>query len=408
MLQEDWEIDDPITVAYLEELSKRANSVPNMVHRANTNVCVAIGDSITAIGELPAIGDMYLSQICMQSNQRVKFGGTFALGGTHLQVLRDTYLPMVLAMDPLPGACIIFACTNDVANTGSTWSLPGRAAMLKEMVASLTDKGVLPILVAIPPHSDNAAWQPRVQAWNTWIRRYASTHGFPLLDAYTATAGVDGNYKASYSTDGIHPTPMAHKAIADRAIKDGIAEVFPAQPSVQTRRSTADLTTLFNNGTINLGLFTTGSGGIGTGLNLIPGGDSVQTLVDPTEDDDLLGKWQELSRTTGDDGDVFLFNVLSGWTAGDTLAFSARIQTEGIIASNTPWSVCLQISDGEAGLSGWHSDLDGLLYVEVPLPDDNDMVWFKIDMGPVGGTGTAKVRAGEVTIVNLTTGGLLV
>lgn len=397
-----------------DALSARAKlgSTSVGVHRASTNVCVALGDSITAIGALPVIGDMYMSQICMKTKQKVQFGGTFALGGTHLQVLRDTYLPQVLAMSPLPGACIIFGGTNDTANTGGTWSLSGRAAILKDIVAGLVNNGILPILVAIPPHTDNTSFNPRVIAWNTWLRRYGSRNGYPLIDAYTACADATGNYISGYSDDGLHPTKKGHSAIADRAIADGIADAFPPQGRILTRRSTADTTNLFNDGSVNLGMFTvdTNADGIANGLSLIPGGPSTQSLVTPAGGDDLLGKWQQIARTTGNTGDMFMFcSIGSGWSAGDVIAFSARIQTEAMLTSNTAWSVALQTDLGEAGCSGWNSDLaDGLLYVEVTLPVANSLVWFKMAVAAVGGTGSPKLRAGEVSVVNLTTGGLLV
>jgi hypothetical protein len=60
------------------------------------------------------------------------------------------------------------------------------------------------------------------------------------------------------------------------------------------------------------------------------------------------------------------------------------------------------------GLYGWSVDVDGLVYVEAPIPVGATNVSYDMRLQDVTNAGTANLRIGELTIVNLTTGGLLV
>lgn len=396
------------------------------LRRPARNTVTIIGDSIAEWGSqgyqfAPLMGDQYMNHISVETFGRVRFAGQYAVkGGTTLTTIRATLLPMVLATSPLPGACIISGGTNDAGNVDTTFSLPYSAGALKGMVAALDRAGIMPILVTIPPREDG--FSVNATAWNTWIKRFAGVNGWPLIDIEGAVTQADGTFIPAYKFNTIHPNTVGHRAVALKAISDGIADIFPPNGGYLTSRSTADLSTMFNNGTLNEGMFTvdTNADGVANGLALT--GTATASVVAPTAADDLMGNWQQLQRTTGNTGIAFLNrSVSSGWSVGDVLALSARIQTDNINTTQTPFYVNLQISIPGGyltpvgsvttlyhGLLQWTSDVDGLAYVEAPVPAGASTVTFQIQMNAVANAGTPRVRVGEATLRNLTTGGLLV
>jgi lysophospholipase L1-like esterase len=166
------------------------------------------------------------------SLQRIQYQGVYAQSGYTLTQIRDTYLPYVLALSPKPGACFVMGGTNDCANVGATFSLSYSAGVLQQIVSQLLNAGIAPILTTAPPaHGGGVTtFLANTQKWNTWVKRYAATNGFPLMDVYGAVAGPNGFYKSGFDNggDGIHPSPIARRAIADQSLADGIADLFPS------------------------------------------------------------------------------------------------------------------------------------------------------------------------------------
>lgn len=376
----------------------------------------------------PLLGDMYMNHICVETFQRVRYAGVYATGGYNLGQIQSTLLPYVLALNPLPGACFILGGTNDVANSGQpagVFSLSFTAGLLRSIVSPLLNAGIVPILVTIPSRTDSTTFNTNAVKFNQWLRRYASTNGFPLVDMYTAVTATNGVWKSGYNFDSIHPNELAHKATAQQAISDGLTDIFPPAGSVLTSRSTVDLSTMLNDGTINQGLFTvdTNADGVADGLTKT-GSTSVASVVAPTTADNINGNWQQLTRTTGGTGSATLQKQFTtGWSVGDVIAFSARVQTANIGTTQTKFYVRLfnaipggyttlsgsNITQGFQGIQAWLSDVDdGLVYVEAPVPAGATTLYFQMQLDAVTNAGTPTLRVGEVTVVNLTTGGLLV
>ena len=393
------------------------------------NTCIAMGASMSAWGgpndfPFPGIDDSFLGHICLETFQRVKFAGVYAIAGYTQAQVRSMILPIVLTLNPAPGAC--FYVDPPVNDIGYGVSFATMKTTLKSVVASLLGNGIVPILGTIPPQysTDDSALRA-VQQWNTWIRRYAAQNRFPLLDMWTAVAGADGYFLSGYdSGDHVHPNSAGHRAIAQQAIADGIADIFPENGSVFTSRWTGDLSNLFNNGTLNLGMFTTNSGGTGTGLTSVGSSTTTCSIDAPTASDKLLGNWQQLSRTTGNTGFIELVATLSGWSVGDVLAVSGRVQTSGITTTGTTWAVGVDIAipggytfpspSGDTvtnvlvGCRSFISDIDdGLFYTEVMIPTGTTAASVSMYLSTPTNAGTCTLRVGELTIVNLTTGSLL-
>lgn len=441
-LREDWNDGDIIHGSDIDAIDEAVNADTDAVtlleseafrHPAR-NTIAALGDSITFSDEVtgyqPTIGSNHLNQLQVMTHQRIRFGGAdFAISGSNLSNALTVQLPQVLAMNPLPGACVIASATNDL------WIVaapnPNFTAMkttLRSIVTALLEAGVAPILWCVPPNTNAsgsitpANYQANIHQWNTWIRRYASLNGFPVIDAHTALAAINGTYISGLGAgDLIHPNTPGERAIAQQALADGLADIFPPNTLVHTARQTNDLSNLFNDGTTNLGLFTVDSNADGVANGLTASGTAAYAVVAPATSDNLSGNWQQATATTGQTA-VLQASFTTGWSVGDIIAFSARFQTEGVEASlaqyllavttDTPGGYTPPGGTSQTtlynGMDGWNSDMeDGELYVEFPVLSQMTnmylLVWIQLVT-----SGTMKLRIGEVTIRNLTTGGLLV
>lgn len=391
------------------------------LRRPANNTCVAIGASITQWGDVyhypPTLSGMYLHQLSIESMQRIRDGGDYATGGYTFAQIQSTHLPQVLALNPAPGACIIGECTNDIAGAVPFATTVG---ILKAMVASFLGAGIVPILTTLAP-DDAHATKAAVAKWNTWIRRYAALNGLPLLDSAIPLTGANGAYAdASYTGDNLHPTDLGHRLIAQQGLGDGLADLFPPNSQFLTSRSTIDLTNLFGSGSLNWGLFTTNASGVGTGLTNVGSGGTA-SIVAPDPSDNLMGNWQRISTSSGQAGRALL-TFLSGWSVGDRLALSARVRARGFNGANSYYDVQTQMARSSGtwsqggssvstlvqGLNVGTADVDGLMYVEFDIYAATTSLRLQIDVGIVSGTGTPVLDVGELTVTNLTTGGLLV
>lgn len=411
--------------------------------QSTSNTFVVIGDSINTSPDvyhlsggnadyLPYVGESYYNQLAVDSSQRMQFGGVWAQDGATLGVTLSKLLPNVLALSQTPGACIVMAGANDV-DQGVPISTS--VANLESITTQLLAKGIVPILVVVPPDQYTAGKNAATEAWNAWVRQYAAAECLPLLDAYTPVADSAGNWLPGYTSDYINPNMWGSAAIADQALADGLANLFPQNKTVFTSTTSTDATNLFGSGTgLNYGVFTTSSNGLGTGLTQY--GSGTASIVTPTESDDLSGNWQQLSRTDGQTGTTTLASgLLTGWHVGDVISFSARVQTTDL---NTDWSAtdtvptdinalnCYLRQDIPTGyvtavgtktsmyqgLFNWiGGDVDGLFQVEFTILPGTTALQLGFGIGLYSGSaisGNPVARFGEVTVTDVTTGQQLV
>ncbi len=384
------------------------------------NVAVVIGDSISYTepmggnGYRPRLVDNWFNHLCIETEQRIKNGGIYATPGATLAgTIANTHLPQVLALNPRPGFCFIFGGTNDVTSWSGSGSFAQSKTTLKEMIAALTAVNIKPILVTLPPRS--ALYNPGTIQWNTWLRRYAALSGLPLLDTNRALTSSAGVFRSFHSLgDSVHPSTIGHKAISAQAIDDRLWEHF--QPQVMRGSpGSGDLSNLFGSGTAAYGMFLVDTNSDGVADGLTSSGTATFDL-DPVDAwDETKGQWQQIIRTTGQAGNATLTSApLTGWTVGDTLAFSCRVDTVGFngTAEGAPYYVALRC-DGAAenteiaGINGWTTNTDGLQYVEFAIPPGTTELTFFMEVQAVVGTADPILRVAEVTIHNLTTGGAL-
>jgi lysophospholipase L1-like esterase len=347
------------------------------------NDTVAVGDSITdnwsGFDYQPYMGSSYLPLLTVQTMQRIKYLGIYATGGITAAKMRDLHLPQVLALNPAPGACILFCGTNDTGVVDRLWNLSYMKAVLKEMARSLMNAGIAPILVTIPPHDDFTAYTANSEEWNSYVRQFVIQHNLPLFDTDTAVTDPDNTYKTGYTTDGLHPTATGYEAMVNQAIADGLPNIFPVNdPTLLTARTTGDLTNIINDGTLNLGMFTTDTNADGVS-------------------DGFTTSGQTISRA-----------ITSGWSAGEPMVFSARVKTTSITSLAVGWSLTVQCTvpggftypDGtsgtlvENGIVTWTFDANGLLSVQ-----------FTIPVGTTAVTARATLASGTVTYSRVTPAG---
>lgn len=422
-----------------ESAAQALLGIPSWPFPMTRNTIAAVGDSMTARNSFgqgnvagPTGGNMsppvaspsylnptYFHMLPILTHQRIReCGGMYAVSNSWVCWQESIQLPYVLAMDPLPGACVLCCGAAEIVDNTS-YSFSTNQFLIKSMVALLLAFGVVPILWTIPPINstvqtvDVATINVRLNQWAVWIRRYAAKNGFPLIDAHTALAQVDGTaIPGTVCADLLHPNGPGHMLIAQQALADGLADIFPPNSLVNTARTTDDLTNLFNNGTINLGVFTTSAGGVGTGLTHT--GTATFSIVASTSPDELAGNWQQMVVAAGNTASLQAA-LTSGWSVGDTLALSCRVQTQNMASSNAEYSVALvsNVSPTYNGMAVWGGFatlapdiVDGELYLEFEIPSGTTSLTFYSWIQSVA-TGNATLRVGEVTIRNLTTGGFL-
>lgn len=393
------DVGKPISTAGLAKFAER-------LRRPLRSTICGIGDSLTSAepqtgGAITGTLGSFAGVLSVQSHSRVRYAGAFGHGGYSLGQIRDEMLPLVLAQSPLPGACIVGGGTNDVTGWGGAWSVASRAAIVQDIVGQLLAAGIVPIMVAIPPRSD--AYTTNVLAWNAWVRRYAAQNGLAVIDVYNAVAGSDGAFISGMTSDGTHMTGAGYVAAINKAISDGVVDLFPGGTTHVTSRSSADtVTQLWNSGGVNLGLFTADSNSDGIANGFSASGSFTSTsIVTPDPSDALSGNWQRLTRATGSTGESSLVaTVSSGWTTGDRLAFSARVRTSG--TATATYSV---YAAGAGGIVGWNANsIDGTIYAEATAGGYCQIV---IAIGATTGSGSATLNVGEVTLTNLTTNGIV-
>ena len=91
---------------------------------------------------------------------------------------------------------------------------------LQTMYDQANADGVRVVPMTIGPFKNNASWtagrQTNLDTVNTWIRSYAASKGWRVVDTYTGMGDGAGALAASYdSGDGLHPNATGYAALAN-------------------------------------------------------------------------------------------------------------------------------------------------------------------------------------------------
>jgi len=319
-----------------------------------------------------------------------------------MEQIETDHLPSVLAMDPKPGACFIFAGTN---NVGAGFNITTLAATHQRITDALIGAGIVPVLCTIPPRNNPTSAVQQVAQWNAFIRGKASQNGFPLLDVNAALIDpATGGFLAGLGeTDAIHPNYKGHAAIANLgAASSALVNRFP-DGAPYLARSISDAANIFGDS----GMFQvdTNADGIADGWT----GSGIPASATASIVTDAEGKWQRLSKTSGQTGTGYIWkDIIAGtsWAVGDRFQFAARVRANNDSGTGgTPILQAIMMGASKTFDSRTLSATDGIAYVSGTIPAGTTSIRIQCMLV---GTAAAAVNADfqQVTFANLTKLGL--
>ncbi|WP_217483646.1 GDSL-type esterase/lipase family protein [Curtobacterium sp. Csp2] len=371
---------------------------------------VVIGDSITAYNS--TVGNAWHKALATVAG-KIRHRGFFATGGYTLEQIETTHLPSVLAMDPLPGACIIAGGTNNIGATGSTGAydpVAARATLLR-MVSKLQAVGVMPVLWCPPPRNDSTTVNASTQRWNAWVKSTAQRLGLPYVDAYNAVVDpATGLYKSGYNLDSVHPNALGHYLIGKRAATD---PEFLRRFNNDTPHLSTDVLDAANLIPAGRGLFNQGVNGanVPAGWAAYGGNGTAYTLSQAAATDPAVGNWQILTQTAGSAANSggLQWNATTNFAAGDRVAVATRVRS-ACPDDGTMGNATLKLEARQGGTSllstvegGFGGTYDGIFWQEFTVPAGTDTLRqsliFTTSVSP---TIDVSVRFAQSTIVNLT------
>ena len=276
-----------------------------------------IGDSIASYNS--SNSHVWHKLMCLLTGQRIRHTGFFATGGFTLAQIEATHLPQVLAMNPLPGACVVAGGTND---TGAvTPDIAASKATHTRIVDALLAAGIMPVLWTLPPRDDSTTVNGLVGQWNAWVRERAALLGLPLVDSHAALVDpATGLFQPALKQDNIHPNDAGHLAIARRMVADSEFIARFADGRVRLTGAAADGANLIPNGE-GLFLNDANADGRGDGWNSFGSGITYSRVVDAA----AVGQWQRLTIPVGAGGGMQRDIAV---TAGRTIALAARLRAD--------------------------------------------------------------------------------
>jgi lysophospholipase L1-like esterase len=363
-----------------------------------------MGDSITLNGNAPGLAGTpafglfeygptsYLAHAVLRVGGRLHVGRSYATAGATPGQIKDAHLATVV--DGAPAACAVLAGTNGVASQ----SLATIAADLTAMYTALLAAGTVPILCTIPPQNTLAAANSPVVTLNSWIRAYAQQNGLPLADFYAVTVNAsNGEWKAGYSSDGVHPSEPGAEAMGIELARV-ITATWPAV-SPDLPWDNLDGRNMLSNGLLMLDSNADGHpdtwgllAGMGTStvsLTTAPAGFPGQVFTGTRGDTDLLEQGGTITLTPGN---RYRWTMVAGATC----------------SGSQSWTIRVEASNGAGILFGWpdfHTTVPtGVTTVEFVCPSLSTYsmvprVWARDASGAV-------VRFGAHKLVDLTAAGL--
>lgn len=126
----------------------------------------------------------------------------------------------VIALEPK--VVVILAGTNDIAGNTGPMTLEQTEDNLSAMAEMATANHIRVVFCSITPSFDYP-WSPglqpapKIDAINTWIKRYAADKGHVYVDYHTAMKDARDGLPATLSKDGVHPLPAGYAVMAPLA-----------------------------------------------------------------------------------------------------------------------------------------------------------------------------------------------
>lgn len=398
----DAQVPDRLTQAALT-----SQLVERDQRRARTDIAF-LGDSITSWQS--ATSQAWHYQLCGRTGGILRHRGAFATGGFDLFQIRDTHLPSVLALTPLPGRVVVAGGTNDTGSTNTPYVKANSQAALLEIYDALEAAGIEPVGWLIPPRDDSTTVNGYVQGWNAWVRAVCQARGYAVVDAYGALVDdTTGLYRTTLKLDSTHPNLAGHQSIAEHVAADATFLAHFTGTAAYLTSSILDSNSMMS---AKRGLFLDGmdGGGRPNGWAEYTAGSHVGTMVtDPL----VPGNWWEISRAAGSGaGGGYQYDITTGFSVGDKIYLALRYDVvadplnagfyldttlQALNASNTV------LTTGKMCQIG--ATQSGIVTTRLTLPANTAKIRVNL---AVGGTGTidSRARVAQVTVMNLTTLGV--
>jgi lysophospholipase L1-like esterase len=136
-------------------------------------------------------------------------------------------------VDLKPKVVVILAGTNDIAENTGPMEMTDTEENLQSMVDIAKANKIAVVLCSITPSADfwwHKGLEPsaKIQALNSWIKKFAMENHYPYVDYYSSLVDADGAFNASYSADGVHPNGKGYQVMAPLAQK-GIDEALQSR-----------------------------------------------------------------------------------------------------------------------------------------------------------------------------------
>lgn len=202
-----------------------ANATYGTLARAVDNSWIPLGDSISYTS-LPYVGPSWAEIFPALSGQRFRMIRNAAIGGqTAAQMLARIQADVIAYA---PRYCVILAGTNDLS-AGTT--LTAYKVTITAMITALRAAGITPILGTIPPNN-TLSYAPMINTFNDWLRIFCQAQSIPLIGFHGDLVDVTtGGFKAGYASDNAHPSAVGALVMANTALT-ALDRVLPPAPSI--------------------------------------------------------------------------------------------------------------------------------------------------------------------------------
>lgn len=398
---------------------------------AGVGIC-NLGDSITSnYGNSTSTGaDGYLTWGLIAAGARLPFRGSFGAGGYTLEQIRDSLLPQVLSLSPLPAICVVLGGTNNVPSSSST-------AVLHEIYNTLLHAGIRPIACTIPPRGDGATANNNVDSYNYRVRAVAASLGLDLVDFHRVLVDVNtGGYKAGLGqTDGIHPSYLGTKKMGDELAALLVTRLPAAVPPLARRK--LEYGNLIGSAGLMLSdvlAANNNTAGDGIADNWRSFGSSANTYSIVTDSDGT--KWQRVVIPTSGGSVNLQYNasgvggpsVVGVVAPNDVVELVARVRTSGFeenlvapvssgVGGTGPnWSMFVDYLQTDGSTYGsvirnpyvGHVNIsDGVIWAQARVPANaNGTLRISFTTSSAPTTGTLTIDVTSIAIRNLTALGL--
>lgn len=347
--------------------------------------------------------------MCSLSNGRLLHRGRFGTAGYTLTQIRDTHLPTALALSPKPGAIAICGGTNDVGGVG--YNEATSRAVLLDIIERVKAAGIKPVLWTLPPRDDSTTVNRDVQRWNAWLRYFAATHGYPLIDSHAVFVNEStGLWQTALRQDEIHPGTYGHFVLGSTMATDAsfLARFPDLRPYLSASKG-ADPNMI----PANARFFDAGVNGATSPNNWT--GVSLGTNASGSEVTDaaIPGNWFRFTKTTSSpSGQAIIRQQISAGTTtfepGDRISVAVPFRVSSDPLGNVIGTVTLIFRTDTATISALVPvtirgvGLSGIAYAEAVVPAGCTNVRLEIAVSGTPVTGTETFDVSRPTLLSLT------